>query len=147
VGRVVLKTLLLLQIICCAVMTGLIWTVQVLHYPTFKYISEIQFQKFHRFHTKNMTIIVLPVMVLEFFTSSMLVYLLPDSHLLWINFFGLLLIWMSTFLVSVPLHNLLQKERNSKIIERLILTNWPRTILWTLRLGLLFCLLWKNREV
>jgi hypothetical protein len=54
---------------------------------------------------------------------------------------------MSTFLVSVPLHNLLQKERNSKIIERLILTNWPRTILWTLRLGLLFCLLWKNREV
>jgi hypothetical protein len=128
-------------------MTGLIWTIQILHYPTFKYISESQFQDFHNFHTKNITFIVLPVMAFELFTGIALAVLFPDSHLLWINLFCLLLIWIGTFFVSVPVHGLLAKGWNARAIERLILTNWVRTSLWSFRLFVLFYLFLTIFEV
>lgn len=42
-------------------------------------------------------------------------------------------VWLSTFSLSVPRHGLLLKKRDEKIIESLILTNWPRTLLWSLK--------------
>jgi len=132
------NTVLNLQVISCAMLTGLIWVVQVVHYRAFRYVSEDKFQSFHRFHTKNMTYVVLPLMLIELSTGTALVVLMPDSSFHWLNLIGLLLIWVSTFFISVPLHNLLATERNLRVIERLILTNWVRTVLWSVRLGLLF---------
>ena len=44
-----------------------------------------------------------------------------------------LLIWLSTFLIQVPLHNALSKEKNTEKLSKLIFSNWIRTILWTSR--------------
>jgi hypothetical protein len=41
--------------------------------------------------------------------------------------------WLSTVVLSVPLHNGLSEVRDSALIARLVATNWPRTILWSLR--------------
>ena len=128
---------LILQITSCAMMTGLIWTIQVLHYPTFTYVSENQFQKFHGFHTKNISLIVLPMMTLELVTALALVIFNPDSLILCVNFFLLILIWLCTFFVSVRFHNVLVKGKNIKTLDRLILMNWFRTLLWSARLCLL----------
>ena len=48
---------------------------------------------------------------------------------------GLLVIciWLSTFLLSVPCHQRLNRGKNLKVINLLIMTNWPRTILWSLK--------------
>jgi hypothetical protein len=49
----------------------------------------------------------------------------------------LILIWASTFLLQVPLHGILEQQPDTRSMERLVTTNWTRTILWTLRLVLL----------
>ena len=118
----------------CAFMSGLIWTIQVLHYPAFSQVQESNFAEFHRLHSKNITFIVGPVMCLELFTGAFLVFKNQDSVLLILNFVCLLAIWLSTFFLSVPLHNELGKKQNLDLIRKLVLTNWPRTVLWTFRL-------------
>jgi hypothetical protein len=131
-------TLLLLQIISCAVMTGVIWTIQILHYPTFLYVSENEFQKFHAFHSRNVSFIVMPLMIFEFATAVALVIYFNHESYFWINLVGVILIWLVTFFISVPLHNRLAKATETLIVNRLVYTNWPRTILWSARLVLLF---------
>lgn len=118
-------------------MTGLIWVIQILHYPAFYYVGQNQFAEFHSLHTKKIAFIVLPVMLLELVTALFLAVQNFSSILLWSNLFCLLLIWLSTFLVSVPLHHSLSIAMNVQAITRLIKTNWTRTFLWSLRLGLL----------
>ena len=127
-------------------MTGLIWTIQSLHYPTFLYVPENQFQKFHAFHSKTITFIVLPMMVFELVTAVRLVFYYPGSRALWMNVTGLGLIWLCTFFISVPLHYLLVKNKSEKVIERLVLTNWIRTLLWSIRLCLLMYIFIKIFE-
>jgi len=52
--------------------------------------------------------------------------------LIWLLPLGLvLLIWLSTFLIQVPIHNQLGIGKDSFLIKRLVQTNWIRTILWT----------------
>ena len=50
-----------------------------------------------------------------------------------VNLILVLLIWLSTFLIQVPLHNALSKEKNKEKLSKLIFSNWIRTILWTAR--------------
>ena len=107
----------------------LIWLIQLLHYPSFTFVDKERFIEFEVFHTQRITIIVLPLMLVELFLA------------VW-NFrpfvLGLVfLIWASTFFLQVPYHQKLQKERSELIINRLISTNWIRTFLWTLKLFIL----------
>jgi hypothetical protein len=124
--------LLLAQIFCCFSLTGLIWVIQILHYPGFHFV-DILFKDFHSFHSTRISMIVIPLMLTELATASLLALQNP-SRFGW-NFVGVLLIWASTFFLSVPLHNQLAGERNSQLIAQLVLTNWPRTLLWSLRSG------------
>lgn len=131
-----------LHLASCLFLTGLIWTVQMVHYPSFAFVAEAQFEKFNIFHQSAITYVVGPMMVFELLTGVML----------WINqsqdwkFLALVsmvgLIWLSTFFLSVPLHTkLLNNGYNKEVIDQLVLTNWPRTILWSLRSVLLLYLL------
>lgn len=41
-------------------------------------------------------------------------------------------VWLVTFLISVPIHTKLQEHGHSEaLVEKLVLTNWVRTGLWT----------------
>jgi hypothetical protein len=140
-------TLITLQLISCAFMTGLIWTIQLLHYPAFKFIAEDQFKNFHLFHSRNITFIVLPIMLLELVTAIILAIQFSYSKIFLINIITLLLIWACTFFLSVPLHNSLSGSMNINVIDRLVLTNWPRTFLWSMRLILLAYFIFQNLKV
>lgn len=115
-------------------MLGVILIVQFIHYPSFLAISSNQFSEFHQKHSNRMSILVGPVMVLELLTGLFLVLKSPDpfvSMLTWVNLVLVILTWLSTFLISVPIHNRLAKYANQKDIQNLIKTNWLRTILWS----------------
>lgn len=126
----------------CAFMTGLIWVVQLVHYPSFRFVSEQKFIDFSLFHTTKITVIVMPVMLLEL-ASALLISLKSPSTLLWINLILNLAIFGLTFFLSVPLHSKLADGKDNQVIEKLIKTNWPRTIIWTARLFLLSWILFK----
>lgn len=119
-------------------MVGVIWIVQLVHYPAFKYVAEDQFKEFSFFHQQKITYVVAPLMLLEFMTG---LYLLPRGHL-WFNLSVVLLalIWISTFVFSVREHNTLLSGKDEESIDRLVKTNWIRTILWTARISILFTL-------
>lgn len=136
-----MEQLFIAQLISCAILTGLIWTIQCVHYPSFKYIPDNEFKNFHNFHSQRITWIVMPVMLVELTSAGFLVALKPDSVPLWLNLAGVVLIWLFTFFLSMPIHGQLSQARNSKTVERLIATNWYRTLLWSFRLILLIFVL------
>ena len=113
-------------------MTGLIWLVQLVHYPAFRFVDAPQFAEFHAFHSTRITWIVLPVMTFEFVSAFLLAY--RTNETMWIaNAIAVVLIWLATALLSVPTHNQLAIGKSDELIYRLARTNWPRTIIWSLR--------------
>ncbi len=120
------------QLACTFFLTGMIWIVQLVHYPSFAFIDTMKFKQFHNFHTQKITWIVAPVMIIELL-FAVLTYLNQENLYSILNLLSVLLIWAVTFFVSVPLHNKLQNGYDLKTINRLVRTNWLRTVLWTMR--------------
>lgn len=46
------------------------------------------------------------------------------------------LIWLSTFFIQVPIHQKLLVKKDFFLIEKLNRTNWIRTILWSIKIVL-----------
>ena len=125
-----MDAILISHIVCCFLMTGVIWVIQLVHYPSFKYVDEKKFADFAKFHASRISWIVLPLMLVEFMSAF---YLLDLHSWAIYNLSGVVMIWLSTFFLSVPCHNKLQKGKDNSQINRLVFTNWPRTILWSMR--------------
>ena len=115
---------------------GLIWTIQLVHYPSMKYIPKDRFPEYHNFHSIRISILAIPLMFAELVTSIILLYQNLNNAIqtiFLVNLILVLLIWLSTFLIQVPLHNALSKAKNTEKLSKLIFSNWIRTILWTSR--------------
>lgn len=123
-------------------MCGVIWVIQLIHYPSFTHIAPQQFLQFHAQHTMTMGYIVGPMMVIELTTGLWL--LMNKADIFSVTHFALVIVlWALTFFVSVPLHNKLTQGYDPLVINRLINTNWPRTIIWTAKA--LFTSVWALR--
>lgn len=124
----------IIQIFSCFFLTGLIWTIQLVHYPSFAYLEKNTFTEFHLFHSNRITLIVGPLMLAELISAYFLYSKLDWS----LNLGSVILIWLITAFISIPLHNKLRRQQNQDVIKSLVTTNWLRTILWTAR-SLFFC--------
>ncbi len=131
-----LETIFLINTFCTFFMTGLIWFVQLVHYPSFHFVNEENFAKFHKHHTVRTGIIVMPVMSVELVTSGVLAWMEGWTTLNAFGFYLVILIWLSTFFLSVPKHNALKHGKVDSLIDGLVNTNWFRTILWSIKSGL-----------
>ena len=137
-----MNILLILNLAITCYLLGLILTIQVVHYPGFIYVDKKMFNKFHLFHARRISLIVMFPMALELILAVALSYAQPN--LLHFILLGLVvLIWISTALLSVPRHKKLSEFKNIRLISELVLTNWPRTILWALRMIVLLYLTHK----
>lgn len=144
------KLLLILQIVSTLYLTGLIWTIQLVQYPFFSYFRDAEFTKYHTAYTFWITPAVAPLMLVELGTA-ILILLFPPSE---INYnllvFGLVLvvlIWLSTFFLQVPMHEKLSAGFDEKAWRSLVNTNWIRTFAWSLRGGLMVYLLWRTVKI
>ena len=121
--------------ICAAYMCGVIWLIQLIHYPSFASIHPSQFAEFHQRHSSIMGLIVGPVMIVELVAGLWLVNNKINDFTV-LNLGIIALLWFFTFFVSVPLHNQLSAGFNAVAIQKLVATNWPRTILWSIKVVL-----------
>ena len=122
-------------------MVCVIWFVQIVHYPLFLKINESTSRDYFKQHQFLISWIVLPAMILEA-VSLLLLRAHNFNSIFWsLSFLLLILIWCSTFLVQVPIHRQLLNEPSQSLIKKLIYTNWIRTILWTLKMGVVVTLL------
>lgn len=139
-----LRLLLLLNFAVAAYLTGLIWTVQVVHYPSFGLVPKEAWSAFHAAHTRRMSYVVMAPMVVELVLAIWLAWAgragLPGGAGWW-SLALVALVWGATFFISVPFHNRLAGGFDYIAIDGLTRTNWLRTLAWTARAGLLAWLL------
>lgn len=118
-------------------MAGLIWFVQIVHYPMMASFERKNFAAHEKEHCDRTGWVVVPLMLGEISTFALLLLegFRPSAFLL----SGLLLgaIWASTFFLQVPLHRALLQGWNPKAHQQLVATNWIRTVAWTGRAFLL----------
>ncbi|MEL6132226.1 MAG: hypothetical protein AAFR59_02545 [Bacteroidota bacterium] len=130
------------HLIFSLMMVGIIWFVQWVHYPLFHHVPSDEFPSYEAQHVKRTGQLIAPLMILELGTGGLLV-MLPSDFILplwaWINLGGILLLWLSTFIIQVPLHQSLGEAGRTMIIRKLVASNWLRTVIWSLRAILLIC--------
>jgi len=131
-------------------LTGLIWTIQAVHYPLFDQVGNESFPAYEAEHARRITWVVGPPMIIELITSATLVFWRPEPIPAWWAWTGLALvgvIWVSTVALQVPQHNRLAKRFEPGAHRMLVSSNWVRTLAWSARAGLaLYALviLWPN---
>ncbi len=125
-------------------MTGLIWFVQVVHYPLFGAVGGGGFPAYQRRHMNRTGWVVVPPMLLELVTGLALLWARPVGVHAWQPWTGvvlLALIWTSTALVQARLHRRLAGGFDPALHRRLVATNWVRTTAWSLRTVLVLAML------
>ena len=130
--------LLLTHVAATLTMFGVIWMVQLVHYPLFRHVGAADYETYQAEHMRRITWIVGPAMTLELGTAVALV-VAPGGVPVWQARVGLglvVFIWATTGLVQVPLHTRLTDGFDATAHRRLVRTNWLRTGAWTLRAAL-----------
>ena len=129
---------LLGHLIFTSIMTGVIWVIQIVHYPSFHFIEKELYTAFQKFHMNKISIIVIPIMLAELITGMMLFLdKSSKSPFLIVSFVILVLIWLITGVFFSKAHNELIAGYQELVVNQLVAMNWIRTLLWTLRLLLL----------
>lgn len=130
-----MSVLLLTHVFATLFMVGLIWFVQLVHYPLFASVGANQFRVYEERHQRLTTRVVAPAMLVELGTAVWLLKAAPPelSSLLWTGLALVGVIWLTTAALSVPAHKVLAEGFSEAACHRLVLTNWIRTIAWTAR--------------
>ena len=125
---------MLLTTVTSLLMTGVIWFVQVVHYPLFRLIGRSAFPYYEENHMRRTGWVVIPLMTLELGSALVLPFLeLPPEYTApaWLSAALAVLIWSVTFTVQVPLHRRLTENYEIGSIQKLVRTNAVRVFLWS----------------
>ena len=130
-------------------MTGLIWFVQLVHYPLLGQVGVEAFARYHAFHTMATARIVIAPMLLQWVSSVTLAFSPTKgvgSILSWIGVGLATLCWLSTMTIQMPLHQRLRRTYDIRAIELLVSTNIIRTAAWTAHSIILLVILANSLE-
>jgi hypothetical protein len=128
-------------------MVGLIWFVQVVHYPLFASVGKVEFPSYEQRHTALTTWVVAPPMLIEGATAALLIWFRPAGVPEWSVWSGLVLLgftWLSTAFIQVPCHQSLSEAFEPVVHQRLVSTNWLRTAAWSLHGSLVLWMAWSS---
>jgi hypothetical protein len=127
---------LVVHLLATAAMTGLIWFVQVVHYPLFAAVGAERFDSYAQAHQRRTSFVVGPFMAAEGVTALWMALLPPTGVPRWLAVLGLAVLAVvlgSTVLLQVPQHAVLAEGFDSARTTKLVRTNWIRTIGWSTR--------------
>lgn len=130
---------LLAHFFATSALTGLIWTIQVVHYPLFAQVGREAFVTYEQSHSFRISTLVGPLMGVELICALLIVWEPPAGTaplLAWGALAVLLMIHVCTVLFSVRAHNMLGKGFDASVHRFLVRANWIRTIGWTVRAAL-----------
>jgi hypothetical protein len=115
---------------CALSMTGLVWFVQVVHYPLFAAVGEDAWRAYHAAHTRRTGWVVAPLMIGELASAAVLA--VDGNGALGIA--GLALAaatWVLTFALAVPGHRRIAGGFDTVVAGALVREGWLRTAAWT----------------
>ena len=132
----VTKWILLAHVGATLSMVGLIWFVQIVHYPLLAQVGRDSFRRYELDHQRLTTWVVAPLMLAELTSATLLLWWKPPGIAAVVGWSGLGLlaaIWIVTYAVQVPQHAALVVSYESGLQKRLVAGNWFRTAAWTAR--------------
>lgn len=112
-------------------MLVLIWLVQLVIYPSFKFYEKEGLKMWHKKYVTRIAYVVMPLMIGQL--SLAIVEVFTEFNLFSLIVLLLItLVWMSTFFQFVPMHNQISFGGiDETILDGLIHKNWLRTSLVT----------------
>ena len=131
-----INSILLANFVATCLMTGVIWFVQWVHYPLLAKVPVDRAVETAIDHQRRTGQVLAIPMAVEGFTTLGLLISRPESVQIFWPWFGAVLLAValgSTVFVSVPLHAKMATNPTADVGRRLVVTNWPRTIAWSLR--------------
>ncbi|MEO6653956.1 MAG: hypothetical protein ABIP17_15015 [Ilumatobacteraceae bacterium] len=117
-------------------MVGLIWMVQVVHYPLLGQLSALSPGSAATDHQRRISWVVGPLMATEGITALALLVSRPatiGAATAWVAAVLLGVALLSTVAIQVPQHARLSVGHDDATVEALITRNWIRTVAWTAR--------------
>jgi len=129
-------TLMVVHMAATAAMCGLIWFVQLVHYPLFHMLGSSDFVRYEKAHQRRTTWVVGPLMAIEAGAAIALVVMRVEDVALALPAVGLALlvvIHTSTLVLQVPAHRALARGHEHRIVSLLVASNWVRTVGWSAR--------------
>ena len=130
--------MLIIHLIATSVMVGVIWVIQLVHYPSFHFIELKQYTTFQRFHMSRISYVVIPAMLIELFTLILIIISMDQiDTLVLASAILLIFIWLITAVFFSGVHQKLTLGYDQTVVDKLVKLNWGRTLLWTLRLFLI----------
>ena len=127
--------MLITHLIATSVMVGVIWIIQLVHYPSFHFIELNQYITFQRFHMSRISYVVIPAMLTELFTLILIIISMDQvDPIILASALLLIVIWLMTAVFFSGVHQKLTLGYDKAVVEKLVKLNWGRTLLWTLRL-------------
>ena len=130
-----IPVLALIALTTAAFMAGVLWVIQIVHYPLLGEVPDASVARVALRHQRLITRVVGPTMVIEAVSSLLVLLLVPQSlfFMALMSFSFLLLAVGVTVFQAVPLHSRIA-HGTSRLIPRLIHINWTRTVAWSLRI-------------
>lgn len=131
--------LLAVHLAATAAMLGVIWFVQIVHYPLFAAVGGEGFADYEARHVRRTGWVVVPLMAVESLAALALPFLARDEVGLALPLIGLALllaIHACTAFLAVPAHRRLGRGFDAATHRRLVATNRLRTAGWTARTGI-----------
>ncbi|MFZ9040940.1 MAG: hypothetical protein ACO225_04605 [Ilumatobacteraceae bacterium] len=116
-------------------MVGFIWTIQLLVYPLMAKVPAAGFVAFERFHQQRVVAVLSVFAVVEVVSAGALA-LVDTGVSSWLWLSGgvvLVVLWVSTGAFYAPLHGRLSTGFDARLHRRLVMSNWVRTVLWSVR--------------
>ncbi len=114
----------------------LIWIVQLIIYPSFRYYSPADLAIWHPKYSNLITLIVGPLMLAQVGLLGWELLKRPS----WLTGTSAVLVglmWAATAFGAVPIHNALATgDASPETLARLVSVNWIRTVGWTVVFGL-----------
>ena len=103
-------------------------------------VGDATFCRYSRLHQSRTSYVVGPPMLIEALSGLALIAwspILRTSPAFYVSLALLTLVWLSTAFWQVPLHKSFLQSCDRNAVERLVRTNWIRTIAWTGRAALI----------
>ena len=123
------------HLVSACIMVGVIWFVQLVHYPLLAVVPVESAKQVAEKHQKWTGIVVGPPMAVEGVSTLILWANTPSGvwwWLTWANGACLAVALLCTIFLSVPRHARMVDAPDAQVGKELVLTNWPRTIAWTM---------------
>jgi phage terminase large subunit-like protein len=138
--------LVLINMAAAWCMTGLIWFVQVVHYPLLAVVPPEAAREVAVQHQQRTGWVVAIPMAVEGASTLVLMFHRPAAiSWQWAWAGGVCVaVWLvSTVALSVPRHQRMLTDPSPELGRALVRTNWPRTIAWTGHAAILTVMVWR----